>query len=82
MDEIVTDPKALARLPKAGFSARFQWFWFRHCMGPRRFPLFMHSRNANARCYWIGPLFICMPAPWLMGPARSLHPEAFEDGQP
>lgn len=78
MDEIVTDKKVLSRLPKATLNVQFQWFWFRYCLTPHRYPLFMRSRHANARTYWIGPIFICLPATWLLGPARSLHPEAFE----
>lgn len=75
IQEVVTDPAVLARLPKAHFKVEVKWFWFRR-WHPKT-PLFFRTRFANALSYDLGPIHVLMPAPWLLGPARSNHPEAF-----
>ena len=39
---------------------------------------FVRFRMANARQWHFGRLVIHMRAPWLEGPARQMHPEAFK----
>lgn len=88
MDEIVTDPAVLAKLPHAGRTRmHWHWFWFAWMWnffrgtGPRfslRSLLYLRMRCANAESVTYGPLNITRPKPWLLGPARQLHPEAFK----
>lgn len=73
-NEVVRDPKVLARLPRAGYRVEWQWSAWRLTRTG-----FMRSRHANARVFFLGPLFVCIPAPWLLGPARALHPEVFDE---
>jgi hypothetical protein len=75
-NECVQDQTVIARLPKSTWVWQWQWKTWRTVGGWR--PL--TARTANAKLYWLGPLFVCRPMPWLLGPARALHPEAF-DGQ-
>ncbi len=71
---------------------RWHWFWFSHLWRALLGQLFptrpwaeqvaivlrpISTRMANAHTYLIGPLEIMRPAPWLLGPALQLHPEAF-----
>lgn len=85
--DIVTDPAVIAKLPNAGsLSVRWQWFWFRNVWDrifggyPKfrfRSIFYLRYRVANAERISIGPLCITRPMPWLLGPAKTLHPEAF-----
>lgn len=91
MNEIVTELAVLARLPESGPTRlRWHWFWFRWMWNwlrgkPPHFGLriLMHARTriANAEYVAYGPLEIVRPKPWLLGPARQLHPEAFQQEQ-
>lgn len=72
-NECVQDPAVIARLPKATWVLKWQWKAWRTVGGWN----LLTARIANAKFYWLGPLFVCRPMPWLMGPARALHPEAF-----
>ncbi len=93
--EIVTDPRVLARLPRAGGPTmqcpRF-WDWCWTVLGqasPARFrvPRFglkilllpFRTRTANASTLIWGPFMWTRPEPWLLHPAKVLHPEAFKD---
>lgn len=71
--ECVKDPAVIARLPKSKWVV--QWAW----KAVRRFRDWLPTvhRIANSKIYSLGPLVVCRPMPWLMGPARVLHPEAF-----
>ena len=95
MDDIVTDPAVLKRLPAGPLrtTVRFHRFWFADLLSAALGKLYpsvpsrraqvllvlrpISSRIANARIHFIGPFEITRPAPWLAGPARQLHPEAF-----
>lgn len=76
MSEVVTDPAVMAKLPQATWQVQWQWRSWRMVGDP-----IGTMRYANAKGYFLGPLFVCRPMPWLLGPARSLHPEAFEAAQ-
>lgn len=74
MDKIVKDD----RLPKAPvISVSFGRYWFRWLLTAiqtdnlRRSLFWMHTRGANFRQFWIGPLSILCRAPWLSSPARQ-----------
>lgn len=38
---------------------------------------FLKMRGANFLQLYVGPFDICIRMPWLVGPAKSLHPELF-----
>ena len=79
------------KLPQAGrTTVRWQWFWFRNAAQDiraawrtrttryLRTAFYMRTRGANYGQVWIGPVTIIWPMRWLDGPARTLHPDAFE----
>jgi len=94
MDSTITNPDVLARLPHAGpLRVHWRWHWFRCLASDLRGnagrkgaywrdlwrTLRLHRmRLANAEIIFIGPIEIVRPMPWLAGPARQLHPEAFQ----
>jgi hypothetical protein len=94
MSEPVTDPTVIAKLQHAGRRhITFNRRWLRTTIGqiaPKRFKvpnlgwrimLLPHRmRFANAESITVGPFCYTRPMPWLLGPAKALHPEAFADG--
>lgn len=86
-DSTVTDALIVARLPYAGrskfsfHSFIFSWLWDafkRKDWRTVRYYLWVRRmRMANCETIGIGPFELFRPMPWLLGPARQLHPEAF-----
>ena len=86
-DDVVTDPAVIARLSHAGPTrVEFHWFIFgwmwdaarrRNWRTLRHYLWVSRMRMANCESIRLGPLCIHRPMPWLLGPARQLHPEAF-----
>lgn len=73
------------KLPKATlFAIRFHGWWIRQMWEARNLDkrhrpfFFMRTRGANYAQCWIGPFDILWRRPWLEGPARASHPEAFK----
>lgn len=59
----------------------FGWVWSAAFTRPRglvRSDWFMRTRGANFTQVWLGPISVIRRAPWLEGPARTLHPELFK----
>lgn len=87
-DEIVTDEAVISRLPNAGrIRVRFHGFivrwWLRALIvgdwdTVRHYSWIRRMRMANCETIRLGPIEIFRPMPWLLGPARQLHPEAFQ----
>lgn len=67
-------PKEVQRhLPKAKlFTIHWRWWWFKGGYG-----FLSQMRIANALCISVGPIDMVIRRPYLIGPARQLHPEAF-----
>lgn len=86
-EHIITDKAIASKLPHAGpmqFHIHWfvlKWWWqsvrlknwwsVRYYMSPQR------TRMANCVSLRWGVFELLLPRPWLAGPARVLHPEAF-----
>jgi len=82
--ETIKDP----RLPKTTlFWFQWHWFWFGDMWRAFRGTgvwrvkelLWLKTRCANATTLYVGPLLIGWRSAWLVGPARTYHPEIFND---
>ena len=70
---------ASKKLPKSSLlNVQIGWYWFRNDYW-RTTRWFMKTRGANFASVWLGPVCITWRMPWLEGPARQLHPEAFKE---
>jgi hypothetical protein len=85
--DVVRDPQVAARLPHSGgwriwvhwFSVRDAWRSVkrRDWWGVRYFLSLTTMRCANFKSYRWLVFHVERPMPWLLGPAKQIHPEAF-----
>lgn len=75
---VITDATVLAKLPKSSWSLHWRGGWLFRYSTRRISGAFLTCRGANFKLYYVGPWEITRPMPWLAGPARQLHPEAFQ----
>lgn len=85
--QVVVNKEVIDRLPRPGpVKVSFHWFIIRWMLEAvirknwqtlRYYSWVRRVRCANFESIALGPIEVLRPMPWLLGPAKQLHPEAF-----